>query len=119
MKKVFVVDDEKDVLILYKKYLELAGFSVIDTATNGKEALDKLSKIEEKPDLIIMDYKMPIMNGIVATRKIKKLYPNSKIIMVSADSSIRDEAILCGVLGFVKKNSSFKHLISKILSLLD
>ena len=59
-KKIMVVDDEQDILVLVKAVLEGAGFDVI-TAESGLDCLEKLKK--EKPDMILMDMMMPKMSG--------------------------------------------------------
>lgn len=80
-KKVLLVDDAAFMRMRVKKVLEDKGYSTIE-ASDGKEAIDKYAK--EKPDLIMMDITMPIMDGITAIQEIMKLDSNAKIVICSA-----------------------------------
>ena len=80
-KTVLLVDDDMDVLESTQYLLMDEGFDVI-TAKNGEEAINEFSS--NKPDIIFMDIKMPIMNGYDAFYKIKKLDKNAKIVLTSS-----------------------------------
>lgn len=67
-KSILLVDDEEDLRTIMGTKLEAAGYEVT-TATNGKEALDMMRS--NKPDLVIMDVKMPVMNGVEAVTEMK------------------------------------------------
>lgn len=68
-KKILLVDDEKDLILLNKVMLEAHGYEIV-SANDGKEALEVVTS--EKPDLIIMDIKMPVMDGYEALTRLKK-----------------------------------------------
>ena len=68
-KKVLIVDDEPDIVILLKSRFESNGFKTIGVS-NGKEAIDKA--LQEKPDIILLDLLMPVMDGYEAMRHLKK-----------------------------------------------
>ncbi|MBF0523604.1 MAG: response regulator [Deltaproteobacteria bacterium] len=80
-KKILVVDDEEGINILYKEELEDEGYEVL-IARNGQEAVDFFTSTPL--DLIVMDIKMPVMNGIEALRQIKELKPDFPVILCSA-----------------------------------
>jgi len=80
-KTVLLVDDDMDVLESTQYLLMDEGFDVI-TAKNGEEAINEF--ISNKPHIIFMDIKMPIMNGYDAFYKIKKLDKNAKIVLTSS-----------------------------------
>ncbi len=80
-KTVLLVDDDMDVLESTQYLLMDEGFDVI-TAKNGEEAISEF--ISNKPGIIFMDIKMPIMNGFDAFYKIKKLDKNAKIVLTSS-----------------------------------
>ena len=67
-KRVLAVDDNADCLMFVKAVLQPEGYAVV-TATNGQEGLDKLAA--EKPDLVILDVMMPVLNGYEACEEIK------------------------------------------------
>ncbi len=67
-----------------------------------------------KPDITLMDYRMPIKNGIEATEEILKVNNEAKILFVSADMSIKEEALSIGAFGFIDKPFDFKTLINTI-----
>jgi CheY-like chemotaxis protein len=77
---VLLVDDSKDGLIVRKLLLEEAGYSVI-TAANGEEALRVFAA--SSCDLVITDFRMPRMNGTELIEKLRKLEPNTRIILLS------------------------------------
>lgn len=103
----FIVDDEPGLHMLYRHILEIKGYKVIGDAYNGNECIKKLILSEknqtEEPDFIIMDYRMPVKNGIDTTIELLKVKPGLKIIFVSADHSIREEALKAGAVSFIKK----------------
>jgi len=90
MKKILVVDDEKDLLNLMKRLLTRGGFEVI-TASDGKEGLEKVHS--EAPDLMILDINMPVMDGWEVCRKIRRdpLYKHLPIIMLTVRRTKADE----------------------------
>jgi len=97
----------------------MSGFEVVDIANNGDEAIRKFQELEEKPDIIILDYRMPIKNGIDALKEILKIDENSKIIFASADRTIKEEVIKYGAFGFLDKPFNHKKLISIVKKCLD
>ena len=90
---IFIVEDDLSLQLLYKKILVLNGFEVIATANNGEEAISMYKSFLEKPDIILMDHRMPIKNGIEALREILQLDNHSRIIFASADNTVKEEAL--------------------------
>lgn len=90
----------------YEEDIEFVGF-----AQNGQE-LCELAK-RKRPNLIITDIRMPVMDGIEATRKILKNYPEIKIIaftMFDQDAAV-SQMLKAGAKGYILKNSSLKELL--------
>ena len=84
MYRVLICDDQPDIVNALKIYLKPEGYE-LHTATNGKEALELASEV----DLILMDIMMPVMDGIVATDKIRE-FSNVPIILLTAKSETED-----------------------------
>lgn len=101
-KSVLIVDDEPSVRYLFRFTLRKFPITLLE-AENGEAAVQMVSSGIPLPDLILMDYRMPVMNGVQATQEIRKLYPSAKIIFVSADHSIKDEALAAGAANFYAK----------------
>jgi two-component system response regulator YesN len=81
--RILIVDDLEPMRKLIRAYLhEETGFLVCGEATDGLDAIDKAQKL--KPDLIILDASMPRMNGIEAAPKLKKILPQTPIILFTS-----------------------------------
>jgi two-component system chemotaxis response regulator CheY len=114
MTSVLIVDDELFIVELYRDILQLRGYKVMGTAFDGEEALKKYSSCPDKPDVIIMDHRMPIMNGVEATKEILRLNPAQKVIFVSADVLVEKEARDAGAVDFLPKPFRMDDLIEKM-----
>jgi CheY-like chemotaxis protein len=88
-KTVLLVEDQKYNLLVLKKMLERMEIVVI-TAVNGQEAID-ICKQNDELDLVLMDIKMPVMDGYHAMKEIKKIKPEIKIIAETAYALAGDE----------------------------
>ncbi|TFF99603.1 MAG: response regulator [Promethearchaeota archaeon] len=111
MKSIFIVEDDSSIKKIYEKFLKLRGYDVIDTASNGQEAVEKFKNFEKKPNVILMDHRMPILSGIDATKQILEISNTSHIIFISADRSVKQEALSLGVTSFLEKPISLNNLI--------
>lgn len=83
---------------------------VIAQASNGEELLELLET--KQPDIVLMDIKMPKMDGIEATKKVVELYPDIKVLALSmfSDENYLEAMINAGVCGFLLKNADSKEL---------
>lgn len=116
---ILMVDDETDLLATYKTKLERSGFRVL-TAVNGKEGME--TAIANHPDLILMDVKMPIMDGVEAQEKLKNnpATKDIKVVFLTAFSDPArpevDERLAKenGVLDFIKKGISLDDLVARV-----
>ena len=114
MVRVLIVEDDVSLRNLYRIALKLKGHDVIGTAGDGIEAVDMFKNFSIKPDIILMDHRMPGKNGLDATREIMKMNGKSKVIFASADKSVREEAISLGARSFKSKPFSLEKLCSNI-----
>lgn len=117
MVTVLIVEDDFSILRLYKMMLELEGFHTFE-ANNGEKAVNVYKSLEEKPDIILMDHRMPIKNGIEASKEILAIDNHSKIVFISADASIKRQALSIGAIKFIKKPFPNKYLIESINNIL-
>ncbi len=113
MTLILIVEDDLAISHLYAQILETMGLQAIKT-NNGKEAVDLYKSLSVKPDIILMDHRMPVKNGIEATKEILEIDNQSKIIFLSADSSVENDALSIGAKKFVKKPFLIKDLIQNI-----
>ncbi|MBD3343224.1 MAG: response regulator [Candidatus Lokiarchaeota archaeon] len=104
---------------LYRMILETSGFQVLGAANNGEEAVNFYINFQEKPDIILMDHRMPIKNGVETTKEIIKISNHSKIIFTSADKTIKNEALSIGAVSFLEKPFSFADLVAEIKKVLN
>lgn len=114
MSTVMIVDDEMFIVELYRDILQLRGYKVVGTAFDGEEAVRRYSTSPEKPDVILMDHRMPVMNGVEATKEIIRMNPKQKIIFVSADVLVEREAREAGAAEFLPKPFRMDDLLEKI-----
>ncbi|MCX8117120.1 MAG: response regulator [Desulfobacterota bacterium] len=116
MKRILVVEDEEGLRLLYKEELEAEGYEVI-TARNGKEALQELEK--GRPDLIILDIVMPVMDGMEALGKIVLKDRKIPIILNTSYSGYRDDFMSWVADAYVTKSSDLEELKATVKKLLE
>jgi len=115
--KVLIVDDHTIVRDGISVLLDIAGdIEVVGEASNGREALEMIGKL--MPDVVIMDIAMPIMSGLEATQRIRKEYPNVKVLALTQydDKEYVFPVIEAGAYGFISKTAASADLASGIRS---
>jgi DNA-binding response OmpR family regulator len=116
-KTVLIVDDEKNILLTLSQSLEVLQLET-DTATNGEEALAKLK--EKEFGLILLDLRMPGMDGMEVLRQVREIRPDIRIIMITAYGTIElaVEAMKLGAVDFIQKPFSpeeIRELVSRVM----
>jgi CheY-like chemotaxis protein len=115
-KKILVVEDEEGLRLLYKEELEAEGYEVL-TARNGKEAIQQLE--EERPDLIVLDIVMPVMNGMEALGRILGKERKIPIILNSSYPGYRQDFMSWAADAYVTKSTDLQILKNKVRELLE
>lgn len=120
LKTILVVDDETVVRRIARKFLEKEGYNVLE-ARDGREAVDFVSQCGDKIDLVLLDMKMPFMDGYATFPKLKNLNPDLKIIICTAYmTNWKTQQILeSGAAGYMEKPYSFRKLMELIHSVLS
>lgn len=113
--KILVVDDQAELAEELKTVLEIEPqFCVVGTAGDGFDALYKMQEI--LPDVVLLDIRMPNMNGVVATQRIKSEYPDVKVLILTTfdDSDYILNAINNGASGYLLKDIGASALIDAV-----
>lgn len=114
MTTVLLVDDDKHLQKVYKSIFPLGNFDIIAQAYDGVQAIDIYRDLPEKPDVVLMDQRMPMMDGITATKKLVELDPDVRVIFLSADKTSKAEAIRVGATRFLSKPVNIETLFDTI-----
>ena len=111
---VVVVDDDSMMREMLKLILRSEDYQVVGEASNGQEAIALCAR--HKPGLVLLDINMPKMDGLQALDEIRRESPATKVIMVSAESTMGkvSEAIEKGAVGFVVKPFNPASVLDKI-----
>jgi len=109
MAKVLVVDDEPAAVELLVEFLSSKGYEVL-TATNGEEALQRIK--EDRPHLVLLDIRMPKMDGMEVLRRIREIDPEMGVIMVTAvnEEDVGRKALEMGAFDYIVKPLDLKYL---------
>jgi two-component system chemotaxis response regulator CheY len=114
-----VVDDAAFMRMMIKNTLNKNGFTNIIEANNGQVAVDNYAA--EKPDLVIMDITMPVMDGLQALKKIRESDPDAKIIMCSAmgQEAMVVDALKAGAKDFIVKPFKADRIMKTVQNILS
>ncbi len=108
--------DDQDIVTEGMQFIlrSAAGMTVVGIAHDGAEAVELVEKL--KPDVVLMDLRMPIMNGIQATRLIRQQFPDTKVLVLTTydDDEWVFDAIRSGASGYLLKDSPREQIINAI-----
>ena len=105
--RILIADDDKNILLLLRRLLENhPSWRICGEAHEGREAIDKAAQL--KPDLIILDLAMPVMNGLQAGEQLSRLNPNLPLLLISVQqvtNQVEQSARKAGFKGAVTKSN--------------
>ena len=112
--RLMLADDHRMLREGLRRSLSEYGFDVIGEASDGEEAVRLAGDL--RPDVILMDVTMPDVDGVEATRRIRRLYPDIQVVMLTmhADQSVISEALRAGASGYLVKDCSIEEIAAAI-----
>lgn len=112
--RLMLADDHRMLREGLRRSLSEDGFDVIGEASDGEEAVRLAGDL--RPDVILMDVTMPDVDGVEATRRIRRLYPDIQVVMLTmhADQSVISEALRAGAPGYLVKDCSIEEIAAAI-----
>ncbi len=118
MPKILIVDDEKSIRKTMREILEYESYQV-DEAENGMDGLNKLR--DEPYDIVLLDIKMPKMDGMEVLEEAQKIVPDTPVIMISGHGTVESavEAVKKGAFDFISKPPDLNRLLITIRNAMD
>ncbi len=113
--RILVADDHQVVRTGLRTLLESkTGWQVCAEAANGREAVEKAGQL--KPDVAVLDIGMPLLNGVEATRQIRKLSPQTEILILTMHDSelLIQEVLAAGTHGYILKDDADRNLVAAV-----
>ncbi len=120
MTRILIADDHEVVRTGVRRTLEdHPGWSVVAEAADGQDAIAKA--MATKPDVAILDYMLPLIDGIEATRQIRRRVPSVEVLIFTMqdDENLLREALSAGARSYVQKSDAGQHLISAVQALAE
>ena len=118
--RVVLVDDTPEIRELLKKGLSIVGgVDVVGEAGDGREGIAQVT--EHKPDAVLLDLAMPVMDGLQAIPEIRKLVPQAKIVILSGfeESRMSEEAMSIGAHAYLSKGVPITKIASVLKALVE
>jgi len=113
MTKIMIIEDNQRARLALKALVsQQAGIKVISEASNGQEAIQSIK--EQLPDVVIMDMRMPVMNGLEATKFIKSKWPQVKVIILTMYPDYQADVMKAGADAFLLKGCPVEELMAQI-----
>jgi DNA-binding NarL/FixJ family response regulator len=119
MTRVLVADDHQLLRQALRRALEESGFDVVAEAGDGEEAVRLVSIL--RPEIVVMDVTMPVLDGIEATRRIHAATGETKILVLTMhdEDSLRVRALRAGAVGFLTKDCAMQEVVETVHRVAD
>jgi two-component system, NarL family, response regulator DegU len=114
MTSIVLADDHRMLRDSLRRLLEDHGFDVVGEAPDGAQAVRLVQAL--RPDVVLMDVSMPVLDGVEATRQISRLVPESQVVMLTmhADGDVMARAISAGAVGYLVKDCSIEEVVDTV-----
>lgn len=103
MANIMIVDDEPTIQQLMAIILEDMGHKVVAQSLNGEVAMKTYESLDPRPDLMIIDHRMPIMSGTDLAEKVLERNSDQRILFLTADESVKERVKELGIINFLEK----------------
>ncbi|QIG42617.1 response regulator transcription factor [Nocardioides anomalus] len=111
--RVVVIDDTSDIRLLLTTVLTRSGMQVVGEAGDGRAGVDLVRA--ERPDVVLLDLAMPVMDGVEALPLIRALVPDAQIIVLSAfNGAVSDQVLQSGADGYLVKGTPLKNIVAYV-----
>ncbi len=111
---VAIVDDDPQLVKTYELLFQRRKVPIAFIAYDGFAALEQFRKADPRPAVAIVDYRVPAMSGIDLMRAMLEIEPRTRIVLISADDSVRQEALDAGASAFLKKPVGLNEIMQSI-----
>ncbi|MHA1127010.1 MAG: response regulator [Candidatus Heimdallarchaeota archaeon] len=112
--KIMIVEDDPLIRQLYETVLKKKGYDVVAVASDGAQAVTMYHDLDDKPDLIILDFRMPKMNGLQVSQEILAENATTEILMISGDPTFDRKAVISRGINFMQKPVEINEIIKEI-----
>jgi DNA-binding response OmpR family regulator len=115
---VAIVDDEVQLVRTYEMLFKRRNIPMAFVAYKGEEAVEKFKNARPRPKIVIVDYRLPDMSGLEAMKGILATEPDTRIVFISGDESVRQESLDAGAAVFMKKPTPIREITDTITALM-
>jgi len=109
-----IVEDDPLIRQLFKQLLTEKGYEIVGEAADGQQAITIFKSLSEKPDMILLDFRIPKKNGLEVMKEILENDPSIEILMISGDPNVNRKAIINGGARFKQKPVRIEELLNEI-----
>jgi len=117
--RVLLVDDHQLLRQALRRAVEEAGFAVVSEAADGEEAVRRAQQL--RPDIVVMDVTMPVLDGVTATARIHEALPETAVLVLTmhGEEDLRAQALQAGAVAFMTKDSAMHDVVATLRAIAD